>query len=70
MSATPDLLTPEEVAALLRVTPATLTYWRKRKTGPAYVKVGRKVRYPRLAVYAGLTVIDPAAPAPSLGVVS
>ena len=50
----PDLLTPEEAAALLRVTPATLGYWRKQKRGPAYVKIGRRVRYPRAALFAAL----------------
>lgn len=45
------LLRPDEVAQILRVTPATLAIW--RCTGRqllAYVKVGRSVRYRRAAV--------------------
>ena len=64
-----DLLTPEEAAALLRVTPATVGYWRKQKRGPAYVKIGRRVRYPRAALFAALEVVRPAQGA-AVGVVS
>jgi Helix-turn-helix domain len=39
------VLTPTEAAALLRRAPATLANWRAAGTGPAYVKVGRLVRY-------------------------
>jgi hypothetical protein len=40
-----QLMTPDEAARLLRVTPATLATWRARHTGPAYVKIGHAVRY-------------------------
>jgi excisionase family DNA binding protein len=39
------LLTPTEAAAHLRANPRTLERWRTAGTGPAYVKVGRQVRY-------------------------
>lgn len=42
-----ELLTPEETAALLKVTVRTLRYWREQGTGPQYVRVGRRVRYRR-----------------------
>lgn len=35
-----SLLTPAEVARLLRVTPATLANWRARGDGPEFVKLG------------------------------
>jgi predicted DNA-binding transcriptional regulator AlpA len=39
-------LVPEkEAAAVLHVKPPTLTAWRNRGQGPAYVKVGRLVFY-------------------------
>jgi excisionase family DNA binding protein len=44
-----SLATPEEVAAYLNGIPVkTLAKWRSEGTGPAYMKVGRHVRY-RLA---------------------
>jgi excisionase family DNA binding protein len=39
------LMTPAEVAELLRVPENTLTQWRHRNTGPKFVKVGASVRY-------------------------
>lgn len=41
------LLTNAEVAAWLRRPPRTLTQWRYRGVGPAYVKVGGAVLYDR-----------------------
>lgn len=42
----PRLLTPEEVAAYLGLEQVrTLVDWRTRRTGPAYIKCGRGVRY-------------------------
>ena len=38
-------LTSTEVAMLLRVRPATMSQWRWRKRGPAFVKLGPLVRY-------------------------
>lgn len=42
---TTPLLTPDELASLLRVPVKTLTMWRYRGTGPVWVRVGRYVRY-------------------------
>ncbi|MFR0574154.1 helix-turn-helix domain-containing protein [Bifidobacterium boum] len=42
---TMQLVTPDDAARLLTVTPATLATWRARHTGPAYVKLGHAVRY-------------------------
>lgn len=39
------LLTPPEASELLAVSVNTLRHWRNHRTGPAYVKVGRTVRY-------------------------
>lgn len=39
------LLTPDEVAQQLAVPRQTLAAWRHRGEGPAYVKLGRHVRY-------------------------
>lgn len=43
----PDLLTPVEVAEVLKVTVNTLAVWRHRKQGPPYIAVESRVRYPR-----------------------
>jgi len=40
-----ELLTTEEVAALLKIAPATLVDWRHEQRGPRYYKMGREVRY-------------------------
>jgi hypothetical protein len=52
-----DLLTPQELADLLHVSPGTLANWRSNGRGPKYLKVGpeppadrqdrRRVRYER-----------------------
>jgi hypothetical protein len=39
------LLTEEAAAKLLNCSPALLRKWRYSGTGPAYVKIGRLVRY-------------------------
>ena len=44
------LLTPAEAAAILRTTTAGLAGQRNRRTGPAYVCVGRRVLYRTSAV--------------------
>lgn len=43
----PEFLTPDEVAAMLRVDVRTLANWRSAGTGPRFTKVGRLVRYAR-----------------------
>lgn len=40
-----ELLTLQDVAALLQVSPNTVYYWRYQRTGPKGHKVGRQVRY-------------------------
>lgn len=40
-----ELLTNEEVAALLKIARATLVDWRHDQRGPRYYKMGREVRY-------------------------
>ena len=49
-----DLLTTNEVADLLRASPQTVRYWRKIRTGPRAVKVGKRVLYRRDDVEAWL----------------
>jgi predicted DNA-binding transcriptional regulator AlpA len=45
-------LTQSEVAALLRLSPRTLERHRLAGTGPAYIKLGRRVVYKREAIEA------------------
>ena len=49
-----ELLTMEEVAAVVRVPIATLRYWRHLGTGPRSFRIGRSVRYWRTEVHAWL----------------
>jgi excisionase family DNA binding protein len=44
---TDQLLTPAEVAQLLKVSVKTLAQWRSQRKGPAYIKVDHSVRYRR-----------------------
>lgn len=46
MNACELLLTPEAVAAKLSLKVQSLAAWRCRGEGPAYIHVGRAVRYP------------------------
>jgi excisionase family DNA binding protein len=39
------LLTPAEVAERLRVSTRTLEFWRHQGRGPAFVRLGKRVRY-------------------------
>ncbi len=39
------LLTPRQAAGLLAVAPRSLESWRHRGQGPAFVRIGRLVRY-------------------------
>jgi hypothetical protein len=41
------LLTTDEAAAYLHLAPQTLCDWRYRGTGPAYIRVHRRIRYRR-----------------------
>lgn len=40
-----DLLTVREAADILRLSPRTLDRYRASRTGPAYYKLGGRVRY-------------------------
>lgn len=39
------LLTPDETAELLNTPIANLSAWRYNGTGPAFIRVGRQIRY-------------------------
>jgi excisionase family DNA binding protein len=45
-----QMVTPTELATELGIPVKTLAEWRSRGLGPAYVKVGRHVRYRREAI--------------------
>ena len=45
-----NLLTTDQAATLVRVKPATLKIWRMKGAGPAFIKVGRLVRYRRATI--------------------
>ncbi|WP_447648084.1 helix-turn-helix transcriptional regulator [Microbacterium forte] len=40
-----SLITPSELAEALGTTERTLSEWRIRGSGPAYLRIGRSVRY-------------------------
>ena len=40
-----DLLTPEVIAQRWKVTTKTLEKWRRRGTGPKYLRVGGQIHY-------------------------
>ena len=48
------LLSPEELASNLEISPATLATWRCLHVGPPFLKVGRKIWYPKERVNAWL----------------
>lgn len=52
-----DWLTPDDVVALLRgaLSLGTLRNYRSARIGPAYIRIGRAVFYPRAEVNAWLT---------------
>lgn len=50
----PPFLSTNRLAALLEIHPATPRQWRHQGRGPAYVKIGGVVRYPRESVLAFL----------------
>ena len=54
-----DLLTTDEAADLLELTSGTLKNYRVDNTGPAYVKIGGKIRYRRGDLEAWITTIKP-----------
>lgn len=53
-----DLLEPHTVGDALKVSLGTLRLWRATGRGPAFVKVGRQVRYRPSAVEAWLAAAE------------
>ena len=45
-----DLLSEKEAAPILRLTVKTLQMWRALKKGPRFIRVGRRVMYPRAEI--------------------
>lgn len=41
-----NLLTDDQVAAILGVKPHTLAVWRCKGIGPKFIRIGRRIRYP------------------------
>lgn len=48
-------MSSEEVADELQVAVTTLSLWRTRREGPAYLKIGRRIFYSRFAVREWIT---------------
>lgn len=53
-----EILTPEQTAALLQVSPRTVEEWRRTRTGPPWRRMGRHVRYLRREVLAWFEDLD------------
>ena len=45
-----ELLTAKEAATFLKVSVITLAKWRGKKSGPAYTRTGRTIKYTREAL--------------------
>jgi len=45
-----DCMTQQDFQLLAEITPSTEEAWRKRRTGPDYIRIGNRVLYPRKAV--------------------
>lgn len=50
----PELLTPEQVAAMTGLSLDTLAQWRSQRRGLPYLKLGRAVRYDAIEIQAYL----------------
>lgn len=53
-----EILTPEQTAALLQVSPRTVEEWRRTRTGPPWRRMGRHVRYLRREVLVWFEDLD------------
>ena len=53
-----EILTPEQVAELLHVSPRTMEEWRRNRTGPPWRRMGRHVRYLRREVLVWFEELD------------
>lgn len=42
----PELVNSKRAAEILSTTPGSLAQWRYEGRGPAYVKIGKSIRYP------------------------
>lgn len=49
-----EFFTTAELAALLKIPPKTLSWWRHKRKGPLFHRDGRYVRYPKTLVDAWL----------------
>lgn len=45
-----DCITETDLMLLAKATASTVETWRKRGIGPAYIRIGNRVLYPRTAV--------------------
>ncbi len=50
VAAAVELLSAQQTAALLNLAPITLAKWRLQGTGPAFLKLGRRVAYRRVTI--------------------
>lgn len=57
-----QLVKPERAAEILGTTPGVLRNWRHEGKGPAYVKVGRSVRYRESQLAAFVSELDTVLP--------
>lgn len=53
-----EIITGEQVAALLQVSPRTVEEWRRTRTGPPWRRMGRHVRYLRREVLVWFEDLD------------
>jgi excisionase family DNA binding protein len=56
-----QIMTGQQVAELLQVSPRTLEEWRQTRTGPPWRRMGRHVRYLRREVLAWFDALVPRA---------
>lgn len=61
-----DWLTPDDLAASLDVSVATLRRWARRRIGPPRVKVGHVILYSRASVASWMAAHESRAPSPSV----
>jgi excisionase family DNA binding protein len=51
---TDEYLTTRQLADLLQVSAENVVYWRRKRTGPPHIKVGKHIRYDRADIDAWL----------------